>query len=105
VRILLDENVPVQLVPLLPGHQVDAVVFIGWSGTKNGDLLRRAAGEYDVLITMDRALANEQRIPSSLAVMTLRASNNRVESVLPLAQAILLELDTILAGEHRVVGP
>ena len=37
----------------LVGHDVDTVVGRGWAGIKNGDLLRRMSGDYDVLITMD----------------------------------------------------
>ena len=47
---------------MLQGHQVDSVVDRGWAGLKNGPLLRRMGGEYDVLITMDRNLQFQQKI-------------------------------------------
>jgi predicted nuclease of predicted toxin-antitoxin system len=54
MRILLDENMDWRLRRLLPGHEVDSVAYIGWSGMKNGALLRKAADAgYEVLITMD----------------------------------------------------
>lgn len=54
MRILLDENLDWRLRRHLPGHEVDSVTYIGWSGIKNGVLLRRAAeAGYDVLLTMD----------------------------------------------------
>ncbi|MEX1114986.1 MAG: hypothetical protein WEB53_07035 [Akkermansiaceae bacterium] len=43
MRILLDENLDWRLRRFLPGHEVDSVAYIGWSGIKNGLLLRQAA--------------------------------------------------------------
>jgi predicted nuclease of predicted toxin-antitoxin system len=56
MKILLDENVPVDLLPLLrsAGHTAESVNFIGWKGVKNGDLLARALAEYELFITRDK---------------------------------------------------
>ena len=48
MRLLLDESVPVRLRRYLPSHSVRTVVEMGWSGIKNGDLLRLAAASFDV---------------------------------------------------------
>jgi hypothetical protein len=56
VRVLLDENLPHDLIAELLGRDVVTVQGLGWSGVKNGDLLRRAAGQIDVFVTMDRKL-------------------------------------------------
>jgi hypothetical protein len=64
MRILVDENSPVQLVAvlshLLPKHTVEHVAYIGWSGKKDIALLADAAGKgYDVFLTRDgRQLEN-----------------------------------------------
>jgi hypothetical protein len=70
VRVLLDEHLPVDLGRALQGHHVDTVVSRGWAGVKNGDLLQRMRGEYEVLLTMDRgascpAGAGDPRSPVS----------------------------------------
>jgi predicted nuclease of predicted toxin-antitoxin system len=64
MRILLDENVPVDLLPFLRdlGHKVESVNFLGWKGIKNGELLQRAAGNFDLLITRDRDFNSSQPI-------------------------------------------
>jgi predicted nuclease of predicted toxin-antitoxin system len=56
MRILLDENVPVDLLPFLrsAGHTAESVNFIGWKGVKNGDLLTRARTDFDLFITRDK---------------------------------------------------
>jgi hypothetical protein len=44
VRVLLDENLPHDLIAALVGHSVSTVQGLGWDGTKNGALLKRASG-------------------------------------------------------------
>ena len=44
MRVLLDENLPLDLAPELLGHDVQTVVGLAWQGVKNGELLRRTAG-------------------------------------------------------------
>jgi len=53
MRILLDECVPRGLKRHLPGHEVQTVPEAGWSGVKNGLLLARAKGRFDVLLSTD----------------------------------------------------
>lgn len=46
MRILIDENVPVDVLTVLraAGHEADSVNFLGWKGVKNGELIGRARG-------------------------------------------------------------
>ena len=62
MRLLLDEHLPVGLSAELHGHAVDTVSGRGWTGIKNGHLLHRMRGHYDVLVTMDRSIEFRQRI-------------------------------------------
>ncbi|MDQ4021228.1 MAG: DUF5615 family PIN-like protein [Actinomycetota bacterium] len=60
MKLLLDEDVPVQLVEplrhLLRGHQVDHVQALGWKGKKDRFLLPDASRKgYEALITNDSA--------------------------------------------------
>jgi len=60
VRVLLDEMLPVGVGQLLPGYDVTTVKTAGFTGLKNGELLRRAAAAgYDVLLTADRNLPDQ----------------------------------------------
>lgn len=59
MRLLVDENSPVQLAHvlahLLPSHRVDHVTAIGWSGKKDVPLLADAASKgYEVFLTKDK---------------------------------------------------
>jgi hypothetical protein len=63
VRVLLDENLPHDLVAGLVGHSVSTVQGLGWAGTKNGDLLKRASGVSDAFVTMDGKLEHQHISP------------------------------------------
>jgi hypothetical protein len=106
VCVLLDESGPRHLAGALPGHEVQTVVQAGWGGVENGELLRRTlAAGFHVLSTMDRNLEHQQNIPrSGLALLVIRARDNRVETVLPLANAILATLEHARPGVVLHVG-
>jgi hypothetical protein len=60
------------------------VAKLGWSGIKNGDLLQRAAGQYDVLITMDRGIEFQQQISLlPFGIVLVRARSNRLQHLRP----------------------
>lgn len=102
MRILLDESVPRQLAPLLVGHEVSTVSQEGWAGLKNGALLRRASGRFDVFITGDRGLQHQQNVGSlDFGIVVLAAPNNRVETITAMAGAILAAITEV--GPGRVV--
>ena len=48
--VLLDENLPHDLIADLVGHFVSTVRGLRWAGTKNGVLLKRASSSYDELV-------------------------------------------------------
>jgi predicted nuclease of predicted toxin-antitoxin system len=105
VRVLLDENLPIGLASHFAPHQVKTVSGLGWAGIKNGELLRRATGEFDVLLTMDRNLKDQQPLAEqSFGVALIRAVSNRVADLIPLVPAILTAIDGIRPGELRRVG-
>lgn len=59
MRVLLDENLPHDLMASLVGHEVMTVQRLGWAGTLNGELLKRITGVADAFVTMDRKLERQ----------------------------------------------
>ena len=58
----------------IPGHEVKTVAEVGWAGVKNGQWLRLAAAEFDLLITVDRNLEYQQSFEGlSLAVIVVQS--------------------------------
>lgn len=83
MRILLDEDLDVRLRRHFRGdHQVETVQFRGWKGMKNGELLKAASADYDVLVTMDGNLPHQQDLGDfDLAVVILRARSKDLDDL------------------------
>ncbi len=91
MKLLLDENLPHRLRPLLIGHDVFTVAFLGWDGTENGALLARAAAEgFDAVLTKDNGVAYQQN-PMTLpcAIVILQAPSNALADIAPLVPELL----------------
>ena len=88
MRILLDENLPRKLKWSLKAEAI-TVPERGWGGVKNGQLLRQAAAEFDVMLTMDRGIEYQQNLAVlDLCLIVLSAVSNDVDDLLPLVSAI-----------------
>jgi hypothetical protein len=106
VRVLLDENLPHDLAKLLTGHAVYTVQGLGWAGTKNGALLKRAEGKFTVLVTMDGNIEHQQNLAAlSFGIVIIGAASNRIADLLPVLPELLQIIDTVQPGEARRVGP
>ena len=105
MRVLLDENLPRELAALLPGHEVSTVGEVGWAGITNGELLTRAAAQFDALLTMDRRLPQHLDLSRfQCGVLLVRARSNRMVHLRPLVPAILQGLSTVTSGTVTTVG-
>lgn len=72
MKVLLDENLPKPLKHVVQGHFVTTVQEQGLSGTRNGDLLARVEGVFDVFVTADKNLRYQQNlIGRALAIVEL----------------------------------
>ena len=106
MRILLDEQLPRQLAPLLVGHDARTVQQESWAGLKNGALLTRAeAAGFTVFVTGDQSLEFQQNIAKRrLGVVVLRATSNALEDLLPLIPEMLIAVDTVQLGQVVRIG-
>ena len=75
MKVLLDENLDHGLRMLLGQHDVVTVTYMGWTGLKNGELLRIAEDNgIEVLLTGDQTLTYEQNLTGRrLAIVALSA--------------------------------
>jgi hypothetical protein len=90
VRVLLDECVPRRLKHDLVGHDVRTAPEMGWASKSNGELLALAAGEFDVLLTVDRNLSYQQDVSAvNIAVLVLIARSNTLDVLRPLMPLVL----------------
>jgi hypothetical protein len=66
MRILIDECVPRRLRREPPTHDVRTVAEMGWSGKKNGELLRLMNDNgFEVLLTVDQNLRHQQNLKAA----------------------------------------
>jgi hypothetical protein len=88
MRILLDECVPWPMHKLLKGHSCATVQGIGWGGIKNGDLLQRAEGQFDLFITSDQNMRYQQNLMGRrIAILELSTNDlRRIETAASLLQ-------------------
>ena len=106
MRVLLDECVPRRLGRELIGHDVRAVSEMGWGGTKNGALLKRAAEEFDVLLTIDQGFQFQQNVRSAaIAVVIVAVGSNDIDVLRAFVPGILEALRCAQAGELLHVRP
>jgi hypothetical protein len=87
---------PRPLAGLLIGHDVRTVTQMGWTSLSNGALLRRAAEEFDALLTADQNIEFQQSLKAlPMAVVVLVAASNRLESLEPLIGDLLAALGAL----------
>jgi predicted nuclease of predicted toxin-antitoxin system len=92
MRILIDECVDWRLLRDLKTYDAKTVNQLGWEHVDDGALLSLAALQFDVFITVDKDLPQEQNI-ANFAVVVLRGRTTRLpdlrELLGPLHQALL----------------
>ncbi|HEY1663667.1 MAG TPA: hypothetical protein VGI03_14710 [Verrucomicrobiae bacterium] len=72
MKILFDQGTPVPLRRALTTHTVATAFEKGWSTLSNGNLLREAETEFDLLITTDKNLQYQQNLTGrKIAILVL----------------------------------
>src|SRR6266545_1859721 len=100
MKILLDECMPWPMHKLLTGHQCMTAQQRGWGGIKNGDLLKRAEGEFDLFITSDQNIRYQQNL-AGRRIPILELSTNDLRRIRAAAAAIQATVAAIQPGEFR----
>ena len=101
LRILVDESVAHPFEAELTALDVATVRDPGWSGLRNGVLLRAAVDAgFDVLITRDRSLPYQHNLRRiGISVLVLTGVRNRVEELRMLVPQILSILPLLRPGD------
>ena len=100
MKILLDECVPWPMHKFLIGHDCSTAQKHGWGGIKNGDLMRRAEGEFDLFITSDQSIRYQQNLAGrQIAILELSTNDfRRIQAAQALIQSAI---ETIQPREFR----
>src|SRR3981189_1243020 len=104
MKILIDECLPDELKESVAamGHECQTVRRAGYGSKKNGELLRLADCEWDVMLISDRNIKYQQNITGRrISILILRAKSTGKKDLLPLMPACSEALLSIQPG--RVV--
>ena len=106
MRVLLDEHLPHRLRQLFSDPiEVITVGYQGWKGIKNGELLRKASTEFDVIITMDKGFLYQQNLEEiQIGIVLLIADSNRYAHLAPLIPQVNTVLKTLKKGQVVTVS-
>jgi hypothetical protein len=105
LKVLLDECVDRRLARELASFEVRTVAELGWAGIANGELLRRAALEFEVFLTVDRNLPFQQHLAQyQIAVILVEAVSNRLSDLVKLVPRIVEVIPTAPGGTVTRVG-
>jgi hypothetical protein len=74
----------------LVGHDARTAPEMGWASKRNGELLRLAALEFDVFLTVDRGLQYQQNLSAfNIAVVVMVAQGNTLLDLQPWMPKVL----------------
>ena len=108
-RVLFDENLPRLLRRTLPEFEIRTVQEEGSGSFRNGDLLRRAEGRFDVLLTADRRMQYQQKLTAfGIGVVVIVTPRLQLQLLERAAEALRGAIANVKPGEviHvMVTGP
>ncbi len=104
MRVLIDACLPVELKNLLEGTEVKTARDMGWQRLDNGQLLSKADGRFEVLVTMDKAMPSQQILARySIALVIIKAQSNRIDDLNSLLPAIQAGINRGVRGTATLV--
>jgi len=103
MKILFDQGTPVPLREHLRDHTVATAFELGWSMLKNGELLTAAEHSFDLLITTDQQIRDQQNLAGrKLAIIVLPTTSwPRLRTCIP---QIREAVKSCKPGQYREVS-
>jgi len=102
MNILLDECVPWPMHKLLSGHDCTTAQRRGWGGITNGDLLRLAEAEFNLIITSDQGIQYQQKL-TGRHIAIIELSTNKLHRIEAAADLLRSAVGMINPGDFRRV--
>ena len=93
MKVIIDECVPRVVKSRLPERGITTVQEMGWSGIKNGELLKLVEVQFDVFVTSDKNLRYQQNLADRKLAIVLLPSNQ-----VPVVVSLLSEIDEAIGN-------
>ncbi len=104
MRVLLDENLPVDLSTSLKGHDILTAGEAAFLRLKNGKLLTAAEGFYDAFLTMDKGILFQHDLRNrKLRIGVIQATNSRMQTLEPVVPNIQRFVDDPSVGQFAFI--
>jgi hypothetical protein len=100
VKILLDEGVPEVIQQRLLAFSIFTVEQMGWRSLKNGELLNRMMGEFQIIITTDKSLPFQQNLKKR-QISAIILPTNEIPAVINLLPQLEIAIATIEQGDFK----
>ncbi|KOR32147.1 hypothetical protein TI05_09115 [Achromatium sp. WMS3] len=105
MKILLDECIDHRFRFELTEYEVKTVSYMGWKSLQNGESLKQAEKEFDVLITVDANLRFQQNFKHiDIALIVLCPYRNKLHYLTSITPQIKEALKTIEAGQIKIIS-
>ncbi len=103
MKILFDQNVPLNLHKYLPNHDVQTAEMVGWDRWTNGDLLLAAEqAAYTIFVTCDQSLRYQQNLAGrSIAIVEISLAH--WPSIMARVAEIVKTVEACTEGDYRRV--
>ncbi len=106
MKLLLDENLPKKLkYRFHEKYEVLTVPDLGWSGIKNGDLLKRMESkDLKILLSIDKNMSHQQNLEKyNVSLIVLNSKDARYASLVAFVPRIEKLLETVLKAGLIIV--
>lgn len=105
MKVFIDECIDWRLSRSFGEIEVRTARQMGWSGLKNGKLLREAAAQFDVFLTVDQNIEFQNNIWTiTIAVVVLVRRTNLLSALVPLVPEFIEKLPRLTAGTVTYIG-
>lgn len=99
MKILFDECMPQPLRERMVEFEISTAQEMGWGRVKNGELLKRAEGVFDVFLTADQQLKYQQNLKGGKLAMLI-LSTNRWPKVKAKTTEIIAAIQSLRPGDY-----
>jgi len=105
MKILLDECVNKRLKSYLKDFEVYTVTEMGWSGTKNGELMSLCAvGCFDIILTIDKNMIYQQNIEKyPISIVVLNSQTSKIEELNHFIPSLLKQIHHLEKNKAYII--